>query len=66
MIVGDPPRVVNPRDLEMMASEIYKVLQIKKEEGATHSIRNRITDKFPIRKLVDQTEKALEDVIQSE
>jgi len=65
MIVGDPTRVVNPRDPEMMASAIYKVLQINKEEGAIHSIRNRITDKFSIRKLVDQTEKALEDVIQS-
>ena len=65
MIVGDPTRVVNPRDPEMMASAIYKVLQINKEEGAIHSIRNRITDKFSIRKLVNQTEKALEDVIQS-
>ena len=65
MIVGDPTRVVIPGDPEMMASAIFKVLQINKEEGALDSLRNRITDNFSIRKLVDQTEKALEDVIQS-
>ena len=64
MIVGDPTRVVIPGDPEMMASAILKVLQINKEEGALDSLRNRITDNFSISKLVDQTEKALEDVIQ--
>jgi glycosyltransferase involved in cell wall biosynthesis len=64
MIVGDPTRVVNPGDSEMMASAIYKVLRKNKEEGAMYSMRNRITDNFSISKLVDQTEKALEDVIQ--
>jgi len=66
MIVGDPTRVVNPRDPEMMASAIYKVLQIHKEEGAVNSMRNRITENYSIRILVDQTEKALVDIIQSE
>jgi len=66
MIVGDPTRVVNPGNSEMMASAIYKVLRINKEDGAMCSMRNRITDNFSISKLVDQTEKALEDIMQSE
>jgi len=50
----------------MMASAIFNVLQINKEEEALDSLRNRITDNFSISKLVDQTERALEDIMQSE
>jgi len=61
MIVGDPTRVVNPRDPEMLAAAIYRILKTQKS-NESQALRNRIISNYSIDKMIDLTEQELSNL----
>lgn len=62
-IVGDPTRVVRPKDPKLLAEAMYKVLRLENEIEGTMALRDRIINNYSIDNLIDSTEQTLKEMI---